>query len=182
MPILVCPLSCVADLVAKRRPARVISALDPDVAFPELGPTFGGRHLCLSFEDVHRSAPRVIGPSTEHVQQLLSFLDQWDDSVEVLLIHCQAGISRSTAFAFITACYRNPDVSELLIARELRRAAPLARPNQRLVELADTAMRRDGRMSAAIIHICRGLGWPDVEEGVPFELPSRFDGRAAPAR
>ena len=181
MPIVVCPLSCVADLVAERRPARVISALDPDVAFPDLGPSFDGRHLRLSFEDVHRSPPRVIAPSMEHVQQLLSFLDQWDDSGEVLLIHCQAGISRSTAFAFIAACYRNPEVSELHIARELRRAAPLARPNPLLVELADAAMRRDGRMSAAIILICRGRGWPDVEEGEPFELPSRFDGRA-PAR
>lgn len=177
MPIVVCPLSCVSDLVAQRGPTHVISALDPEFPFPDLGPAFNGRHLRLSFHDVEYTAPGITPPSTEHIQQLLSFLDQWDDAAELLLIHCRAGISRSTAFAFITACYRNPSVRELAIARELRRVAPIARPNERIVELADVAMSRDGRMLGAIVETGRGLGWLDVMENEPFELPSRFDGR-----
>jgi predicted protein tyrosine phosphatase len=179
--ILVCPLSCVLDLVTTRQPTRVVSALDPNLPFPDLGPTFNGRHLRLAFHDVHHASPGIIPPATEHVQQLLVFLDEWDDTRELLLIHCRAGISRSTAFAYIAACYRNPDVSELLIARELRRVAPNARPNERIIELADTAMSRDRRMLTAILETGRGLGWLDMMENEPFELPSRFDGSATNA-
>ena len=42
MKILVCPLSKVEDMVAEHWPARVISMLDPDRTFPELGDTVFG--------------------------------------------------------------------------------------------------------------------------------------------
>src|SRR5205809_1076637 len=81
-----------------------------------------------------------------HVEELLAFLTLWSRAAPIL-IHCRAGISRSTATAFITACLHNPQADEWEIARTLRRAAPYALPNQRLIALADEAMRRGGRMS-----------------------------------
>jgi predicted protein tyrosine phosphatase len=65
----------------------------------------------------------------------------------------------------------NPHVNEHELAVELRRAAPLARPNEALVALADAALGRQGRMSAGIATTGRDLPWPDVDEGVPFGLP-----------
>jgi predicted protein tyrosine phosphatase len=71
-------------------------------------------------------------------------------------VHCYAGISRSTAGAFVTACALNPQRDESAIARALRDASPTAMPNIRIVSLADTMLGRDGRMIAAIRAI--GLG------------------------
>lgn len=81
-----------------------------------------------------------------------------------------AGIGRSTAAAYIANCWRYPGVSERRIAELLREAAPLARPNETLVRRSDTALNRNGRMSAAISDTGRGLPWIQLDEGVPFEL------------
>ncbi len=172
------PLSHVPAVLQRRRPERVISVLDPGSAFPELGPSYTDRHLRLAFHDVHTAAPGVTLPSATHIAQLLAFLDAWDAS-ESLLVHCRAGIGRSTATAFVAACHRNPRTSELTIAVELRRVAPLARPNETLIRLADEAMKRHGRMAAAIADTGRGLEWIDVAEGVPFELSSTFQGASS---
>ena len=174
MTILVCPLSRVSGMVKSNQPKRVISILDPDFTFPDLGPEYDGRHLRLSFHDVHASAEGSVSPSAHHIDELLCFLSAWEDD-RPLLIHCRAGIGRSPATAFVAACWRNPNADEWEIARTLRRVAPLARPNETLVMLADTAMKRDGRMSHAIAETGRELPWIEVDEGVPFEMPSVHD-------
>ncbi len=171
MTILVCPLSRVSDIVESRQPNRVISILDPDFTFPDLGPEYDGRYLRLRFHDVHASVDGAVSPSAHHIDELLCFLSAWEND-STLLIHCRAGIGRSPATAFVAACWRNPNADEWGIARILRRLAPLARPNETLVTLADTAMKRDGRMSDAIAETGRELPWIEVHEGVPFEMPS----------
>ncbi|MGH7710712.1 MAG: tyrosine phosphatase family protein, partial [Gemmatimonadaceae bacterium] len=155
---------------------RVISLLDPEFAFPELGPQYGDRHLRLSFHDIHVPADNYVVPSAEHVGDLLRFLMTWDRR-DPLLIHCRAGISRSTATGFIAACFANPESDEREIAAALRRASALARPNLRLVRLADREMERSGRMSAAISVTFRNLPWIDVEEGEPFQMLSTYERR-----
>ena len=169
MKVLVCPLSKVEDLVVEHRPARVISMLDPDRTFPELGDDYSGRHLRLRFHDITLPAPDRVMPATEHIREFLDFLDGWDET-DVLLIHCRAGISRSTAAAYIAACYLHPDRDEHEIALELRRASALARPNGTLVRLADEVMGRQGRMTLAIEETGRGLEWMEIAEAEPFLL------------
>jgi predicted protein tyrosine phosphatase len=175
MSILVCPLSQLDVVITERRPGRVVSVLDPGRTFPELGPSFAGRHLRLSFHDAHGPAPGILPPSSAHVAELLDFVDAWDTD-EPLLVHCRAGIGRSTAAAFVAACHRNPDASERHIALALRSASPLARPNERVVRLADEMMDRGGRMLEAILETGRGLPWVEVVESTPFEIASRYDG------
>jgi predicted protein tyrosine phosphatase len=173
MTILVSPLSQLSALVAQRKPGRVISVLDPDSSFPDLGPSYADKHLRLSFHDAHVASPGVTIASPEHITQLLAFLNAWDDD-ESLLIHCRAGIGRSTATAYVAACHRSPGVSERRIANELRGAAPLARPNEHIIAIADHVMGRGGRMTQSIAETGRGLTWIDVLEGQPFEIASRF--------
>ena len=84
-----------------------------------------------------------------------------------IVVHCFAGISRSTAAAFITLCTVRPERDEHDIARRLRAASPYAFPNARLVALADGLLEREGRMIAAIQSIGRG---EIVAESVPFGL------------
>jgi predicted protein tyrosine phosphatase len=178
--ILVCPLSKVMDMVAAVTPERIVSLLDPGSAFPEPGPAYLNRHLRLSFHDSHTEAEGHVVPSAKHMDELLKFISLWDIKAPIL-IHCRAGIGRSPAAAFITACFHNPHADELEIAQSLRRASPLARPNEVLVRLADEAMGRNSRMSKAIAETGRGLNWAEVlervrvhDEGVPFELPAVF--------
>jgi predicted protein tyrosine phosphatase len=59
-----------------------------------------------------------------------------------------AGISRSTAAALIALALTAPGREEL-VARQLRRAAPHASPNRRIIALADRLLARDGRLIAA---------------------------------
>jgi predicted protein tyrosine phosphatase len=167
--IVVCPLSKVEQMVAAHVPERVVSLLDPGFEFPQLSSAFRDRHLRLHLHDVHERAPGQVVPSSRHIDQLLIFLGQWQHS-SPLLIHCRAGIGRSTAAAFIAACVHKPKVDERTIAFDLRRASPLARPNQILIELADVAMGRNGRMLSAIEETGRNLQWHGVEENLPFEI------------
>ncbi len=53
------------------------------------------------------------------------------------------------------------------MARAIRAASPTATPNARLVALADQALERGGRMTAAIVEIGRG---EECFEGTPFTL------------
>ena len=66
--------------------------------------------------------------------------------------------------------------SEHDVATTLRQVAPLARPNETLIRLADDAMKRDGAMSRAITDTGRDLPWifDDVDVGKPFEMTSTF--------
>jgi predicted protein tyrosine phosphatase len=169
MKIFVCPLSRVAELVALHRPARVISLLDPDTVFPELGPSYADRHLRLRFHDITLPRENYTMPQAEHVAELLGFVATCDPAHSVL-IHCYAGISRSTAAAYIASCAARPDADEHALAVTLRQTAPLSRPNGALVALADSILGRGGRMNAGIEITGRDLPWVNVDEGEPFAL------------
>jgi predicted protein tyrosine phosphatase len=105
-------------------------------------------------------------PEAAHLDEFLAFVRAWDRK-SPMLIHCFAGVSRSTAAAYIAACVLAPDRDEFAIARALRAASPTASPNVRLVALADDALGRGGRMNEAIAEIGRGQ---ECSEGEPFTL------------
>ncbi|MES1202704.1 MAG: protein-tyrosine phosphatase family protein [Pseudomonadota bacterium] len=180
MTILVSPLSRVPEVIAERKPARVISLLDPTMAFPETGPAYIDKHLRVEVHDIVEAQEGWLHPTEAHVDELLKFIAAWDEKGPIL-IHCYAGISRSTATAFVTACLHNPDTDEMIIARELREASPTATPNRRIVQLADLALGRKGRMLHAVESIGRGASWAEIGEAEPFALRS-FYGPAKIAR
>ena len=105
-------------------------------------------------------------PDEDHITDLLNFVRRWDRRAPIV-IHCYAGISRSTASAFASVCALNPARDENSIAQALRRASPTATPNIRIVSLADRLLGRQGRMVTAIEDIGRGIV---ATEGTPFRL------------
>jgi len=117
-------------------------------------------------DDITGPLDGYIAPADEHVARLLDFVRGWDRAAP-LVMHCYAGISRSTAGAYVAACALNPHRDEATIARTLRRASPTATPNFRIIALADRALGRDGRMTTAIEGIGRGVM---AFEGDPFRL------------
>lgn len=123
-------------------------------------------HLLLDMDDITMPIDGYVHPCEEHVEKLISFVTGWDRTAP-LVVHCFAGISRSTAGAFITACALNPGRDERVIARLIRDASPTAQPNSRLVSLADTLLKRKGRMVAAI----EGIGFATpATEAMPFRI------------
>ena len=125
------------------------------------------RHLFIGVSDITAPIDGHIMPSEAHVHTVLDFVQQWD-RMHPIVIHCWAGISRSTAAAFITACALFPHQDEQRIARRLRQASASATPNPVLVSAADQILKRQGRMVSAIQSIGRGA---DAFEGTPFHLP-----------
>ncbi|MGA2567158.1 MAG: protein-tyrosine phosphatase family protein [Pseudolabrys sp.] len=123
-------------------------------------------HLVLAVDDITAPIDGYTAPGEEHVQRLIDFVGQWDRTAP-MVVHCYAGISRSTAGAFVAACALNPQRDELAIAWEVRRASRTAQPNARIVSIADRLLKRDGRMVRAI----ETIGPGDMAmEGHPFRL------------
>ena len=123
-------------------------------------------HLVLGMDDISTPMDGYVLPCEEHVIRLITFVRTWNRA-RPLVVHCYAGISRSTAGAYVAACALNSSRCELVIARVLRSASPTASPNMRIVALADRVLERDGRMIAAIESIGRGML---AYEGTPFRL------------
>ncbi|MET0710110.1 MAG: protein-tyrosine phosphatase family protein, partial [Tardiphaga sp.] len=106
-------------------------------------------HLRVQMDDITEHTEGFVAPNATHVAQVLDFIRGWDRQAP-LVVHCYAGISRSTASAFAAACLLNPGRDERSIARQIRAASPIAQPNRLLVTLADRALGRDGRMVRAL--------------------------------
>ena len=152
----VCSLARLHETVdGYRRPARRTLLGDGDhVERPAA--IVEENHLWLRLHDISEPLDGYVMPDEDHVADLLSFVRRWDRRAPIV-IHCYAGISRSTASAFASVCALNPARDEKSIAQALRRASPTATPNIRIVSLADRLLGRQGRMVAAIENIGRGV-------------------------
>jgi predicted protein tyrosine phosphatase len=165
--LIVAPLAEVARLCAERQPSHLVSWLSPPDELPRIASHIEPPHrLHISSHDIIAPEIGLTPPSLEQVDRLLSFARGWDER-RPLLVHCWAGISRSTAAAFAIACQRRPTRPELDIAAELRRGSPMATPNLLIVQLADQLLERRGRMVEAVATIGRGVEAP---LGAPFEF------------
>jgi predicted protein tyrosine phosphatase len=147
--IYVCPKSLVPDASERLKPSHLITLLDPADHMPTPEGIAAQRHLRLGMNDVVHALPDHTPPDEQHLREIIAFAQSWDRS-RPMLIHCWAGISRSTATAFTIACMINPHGREERIAQALRAASPYAYPNARIVALADHLLERKGRMVDAI--------------------------------
>lgn len=167
MPTLhVCPLSCLHRTVADTRASHMVTLMGVGASVERPATIAADRHLFIRISDIVEPMDGHVLPGEEHIGQLLAFVRTWDREAP-LVFHCWAGISRSTAAAYISACALAPDRSEAAIALALRQASPSATPNARLVALADDVLGRRGRMVDAIRAIGRGA---EAMEGTPFSL------------
>ena len=164
--IVVCSLARLSETVKQHGARHVVTLLaDRDKVFRPDG-IEEDDHLWLGMDDIANEIEGMTPPGEKHVDTLLEFLKRWDRKTP-LVVHCFAGISRSSAAAFIAACVANPDMDEAELARRIRKASPTASPNPRLVALADRKLGRNGRMVRAIFEI--GIG-EAAYEAEPFVL------------
>lgn len=169
----VCALAHVETTLRSSGARSVVSLLGLAHRLPAL-PDAIERRLHIAVSDITAPTPNHTLAEAADIGSLLGFVGAWDRR-HSLLIHCYAGVSRSTAAAFVALCALDPGQSEAAHARRLRSASPTATPNARLVALADAALERQGRMIEAIAAIGRGA---DCSEGAAFTLAVRDGGEA----
>jgi len=162
----VCSLARLHETVGDSGARHVVSLIGDEDHIERPATVEAENHLWLRLHDISAPLDGYIMPEEKHVIDLLRFVRRWDRRAP-LVVHCYAGISRSTASAFAGVCALNPHRDEESIALALRRASPTATPNIRIVSLADRLLCRDGRMVAAIETIGRGIM---ATEGTPFRL------------
>jgi len=162
----VCSLAALPDTVKATGASHVLTVMAnvDQVQRPES--VLPANHLKISMDDITEQMDGFVAPSDSHIEQVLNFVRGWDRSAP-LVVHCYAGISRSTASAFAAVCMLNPHRDEISIARQLRAASPIAPPNRVSVSLADRALGRDGRMLRALDEMGPGNM---MIEGRPFHL------------
>ena len=162
----VCALGDLDDVAASLHDYRLLTLMSPSHPDETWKQYARGRHLHLAFNDIDAPRDGLIAPDTTMIAAIIDFGRSVSDD-RPLLIHCWAGISRSSAAAYIIACAHNPG-NERPIADDLRRRAPFATPNVLMVTLADDLLSRNGRMIDAITAIGRG---DEAFAGKPYVLP-----------
>lgn len=165
--VIVCPLSRLAATVENTGARHVVTLINAGTPVPLPASVERADHHYIAFNDILEPMDGMTCPADEHVGRFLDFFAGWN-RLDPVIVHCFAGVSRSTAGAFTALCALRPDLPEDVIAARLRARSPQATPNARFVALADRALGRGGRMSRAIAGIGRGV---DAFEGSVFSLP-----------
>lgn len=90
------------------------------------------------------------GATDQDIQKIITLARELRSATGRILIHCEAGISRSTAAAFIMyACWLGPGQEHEAMTRVLAQR-PIAIPNPRMVAIADRLLGREGRLVAEL--------------------------------
>src|SRR3954464_15114228 len=145
----VCSLAALPDTVKATGASHVLTVMANVDQVQRPVSVLPANHLKVAMDDITDHAHGFVAPSEQHIEKVLAFVRGWDRNAP-LVVHCYAGISRSTAAVFAAACMLNPHRDEISIARQIRQASPIASPNRLIVALADKALGRDGRMLRAL--------------------------------
>lgn len=162
----VCSLAALPDTVRATGASHVLTVMANVDQVQRPASVLPANHLKVSMDDITEQMDGFVAPNETHIERVLTFVRGWDRRAP-LVVHCYAGISRSTASAFATVCALNPHRDEMSIARLIRDASPIAAPNRLIVSLADKALGREGRMLRALDAM--GPGSMSVE-GRPFRI------------
>jgi predicted protein tyrosine phosphatase len=162
----VCSLAALPDTVKATGASHILTVMAKVEQVQRPRSVLEANHLKVAIDDITEAIEGFVAPSEAHIEQVLNFVRSWDRRAP-LVVHCYAGISRSTASAFAAVCALNPHRDEVSIARQIRTASPIASPNRLIVSLADKALGREGRMLRALDEMGPGNM---LVEGRPFRI------------
>jgi predicted protein tyrosine phosphatase len=139
--------------------SHVLSILDPDAPEP---PVFGAfsehERLELRFDDVIEDFPDKVAPRRQDVEEILAFgrdLVGEPPATANLLVHCHAGVSRSTAAMTLILAQARSDLAGDEILAEVLRIRSCAWPNLRIIELGEALLGRNGAIVSAVSRLYR---------------------------
>ena len=173
--IYVCSLDKLAKTALQTGASHVATLINADTNVPRPDTISADNHLFLGFNDIVEPTEGLLPPGEDDVRHFMDFVNNWDQSAP-MIVHCWAGVSRSTAGAMIATCLLRPELDEELVACTIRQRSPEATPNIRLVEFADALLGRKGRMVKAVQGIGRGA---HCFEGSVFSLNMTGDADGA---
>lgn len=171
MPIIISSLADMPDLVRDFGVRDLVSVIHPEAQPPTPSQIDPARHHRCAVHDIVEPKPGKTSPQAKHIEALIKFLDTWDSEVP-LLVHCLAGVSRSTAVALIAHTLKTGEPRKSAMA--LRKASPYAWPNRRILALADSILGLDGELTEA----CEAMG-PASWENDPTYVAPRLQGHSA---
>lgn len=146
----ICGLDEIAEAL-KSGVTHVISILDPEYPYPqELLAISKRNRLILRFDDATFPQNGRVHPAYTDIERLIEWSKGLlNDTGVKLLIHCHAGVSRSTAAAVIIMARENPG-RENEIFEQLNNIRSRNWPNSLMVNLADELLSRKGKLSSAL--------------------------------
>jgi predicted protein tyrosine phosphatase len=144
---------------------HVLSILGPTSPDPPEFAAFAPhRRLILRFHDVIEPQSDQNAPTREDVERLLVFGREVSETPEAhLLVHCRAGVSRSTAAAALILMQANPEWPASAALDAVAAIRPRAWPNLLILEIGDALLGRDGEIAAAAGAIYRRVLTRDPE-------------------
>jgi predicted protein tyrosine phosphatase len=144
---------------------HVLSFLGPNSPDPPGFTAFAPhRRLILRFHDVIEPQPDQIAPTREDVERLLLFGREVSETPKAhLLVHCRAGVSRSTAAATLILMQANPEWPASAALDAVAAIRPYAWPNLLILEFGDALLGRNGEISDAAGAIYRRVLARDPE-------------------
>ena len=138
---------------ADRQVSHVLSILDPDQPEPE---AFGGygehARLELKFHDIIQETPGFEAPQVKHVEKMLAFgqdLLRDPEPARHLLVHCHAGISRSTAAMTLLLAQAQPGLGADEVLAQVVHIREKAWPNLRILSMGEELLGRQGEFIEA---------------------------------
>jgi len=164
--IYVCSLTKLQTTVARSKASHIATLISEATPVQRPPSIRAEDHLVLSFHDIASPMDGMTPPGVDHIGRFLAFVEGWNRAAP-LVVHCWAGVSRSTAGAMIALCALRPDLDEDDIAGRIRAGSPEATPNSRMIAIADKQLERDGRLVRAAERIGRGR---NAFEGSVFSL------------
>ena len=144
MQVFVCQRSAVSRKTSQVNATHVLSLLDPGKK-PFLHPDTDRKNwLLLHFEDnLKESDPN--SPTREHVAKILNWGKSLPDNA-VVLVHCEAGVSRSTAAALaLLVQYHGIDKIDDCV-KLLLEVRPQSCPNPLITRFADEQLGCNGEL------------------------------------
>lgn len=133
--------------------SHVLSILDPDFPVPEAFGAFGEHEKVeLRFHDIIDETPGLLAPQLADVERILSLgagLRAEPRPSAHLLVHCHAGVSRSTAAMALILAQALPETPADAVLAQVHAIREKAWPNLRLIEIGDAMLRRNGTLVAA---------------------------------
>lgn len=177
-PISICGLRELM-IYAEKGVSHVVTILDPQHPDPEVFEIYPEHaRVVWRFDDHVKPVEGAVMPDGAAVDRILNLGEQLRaSSVDHLLIHCHAGVSRSTATAVILMCQFNPGREEEAF-EHLRKIRPRSWPNGLLCAIADEKLGRNGKLVEAMArhHDLVAAQDPDLAEYL------RLNGRAHEVR
>lgn len=155
------------QITGVRRARRIKRKFDAVISIENPGARWGDRlrfhehphppHLVLCFEDLDQPHPPIVTATEGGIQAALDFARDRPDAS--LLIHCHAGISRSTAIAIAIIADRLGPGREDEALSALLTLQPEAVPNLLVVQHADRLLGRNGALLELVLTWDRPRRW-----------------------